>query len=504
MHFLKRYRLEIGFFAFIVFLFFLSRLYNISSLPIFTDEAIYVRWSQIARYDANWRFISLTDGKQPSFVWLTMVFMRFIQDPLLAGRLVSVFAGLGSTIGLFFLGRELFRNRWIGIASSLLYVVFPMALVYDRMALYESLVGMFAIWSLFLAALLVRTLRLDVALILGMVIGSGVLTKTSGFFSIYLLPFTLLLLDWRKKERISRLLRWGGLVAVAVFLAYTAHTLQRLSPFYHIIEQKNSVFVYPFREWFDHPFRFLVGNLRGVWDWFITYVTWPGFFLMVGAFFIERKFFREKILVVIWFILPFVALALFARLLYPRFIFFMILPLLPLAAYTIYSLYKRIKNKVVLGVCFVLLAFLPLRADYFIITDFSHAPIPVSDLGQYINGWPAGGGVKEILSFLEKEAAKGKIHVATDGTFGSLSTYIIEIYLGDNTNVEKNGIWPIPPEIPPGLLEKAEKMPVFVIFNQIQADRLPTWPLTFIAKYRKGTGDWYMSLYKVDTEKIRK
>ena len=324
MDFLKKYRFEIGFFALITILFFFSRLYKIDTLPLFTDEAIYVRWSQIARYDANWRFISLTDGKQPSFVWLTMTMMRFFNDPLLAGRLVSVFAGFATTIGLFFLGREIFKNRWIGLIASFLYVIFPMSLVYDRMALYDSLVGTFAVWGLFFAILLSRTLRLDVALVLSMVIGGGVLTKTSGFFNIYLLPFTLLLFNWTKKDKTLRLLRWVGLVIIVIFLAYAYYSLQRLSPFYHIIGEKNTVFIYPLHDWITHPFEFFYGNLQGVWDWFITYVTWPGFLLMLCAFLVDRKNFWEKLLLVTWFILPFVALALFARLLYPRFIFFMI------------------------------------------------------------------------------------------------------------------------------------------------------------------------------------
>src|SRR5258706_6489945 len=92
-------------------LFFFTRFYNILNLPIFTDEAIYVRWAQIASNDAAWRFISLTDGKQPMFVWIAMVLMKFIQDPLFAGRTVSVIAGFFSMIGLFFVGNELFKNN---------------------------------------------------------------------------------------------------------------------------------------------------------------------------------------------------------------------------------------------------------------------------------------------------------------------------------------------------------------------------------------------------------
>ena len=188
MGFIKKYLPEIFISVILIIVFFFTRFYHILAMPIFTDEAIYLRWAQIAKNDAAWRFISLTDGKQPLFIWLTMVSMRFIKDPLLAGRLVSVGAGFMTIIGLFFLGRELFKkNKWVGILSGFLYVIFPMALVYDRMALYDSLVGTFAVWGLYIAIFLVRKVSLDTALILGMTIGAAALNKTNGFFTLYLL-----------------------------------------------------------------------------------------------------------------------------------------------------------------------------------------------------------------------------------------------------------------------------------------------------------------------------
>ncbi|MBI2195608.1 MAG: glycosyltransferase family 39 protein [Candidatus Levybacteria bacterium] len=250
---LGKYKVEIIAALLLVPSYLFLRLYNIMSLPLFTDEAIYVRWSQIARFDASWRFISLTDGKQPSFVWLTMTIMRFVDDPLLAGRLVSVIAGLATMIGLYLLGRELFKNKWIGLVSSFLYLIFPMALVYDRMALYDSLVGMFMVWSLYLTVLLVRTVRPDVALILGMVIGGGVLTKTSAFFSVPLLFATYLIFDWRQKAN-ERLPKLVGLSLTAIIMAFAFYSILRLSPFYHIISDKPSVFYKNFQPFYGCDF----------------------------------------------------------------------------------------------------------------------------------------------------------------------------------------------------------------------------------------------------------
>src|SRR5882672_9043709 len=85
----------------IILLYFFTRLYHILTLPVFTDEAIYIHWSQIASDDASWRFISLTDGKQPMYVWIAIIFLKLFHDPLYASRMVSVVAGFFSMIGMF-------------------------------------------------------------------------------------------------------------------------------------------------------------------------------------------------------------------------------------------------------------------------------------------------------------------------------------------------------------------------------------------------------------------
>src|SRR3989344_5479332 len=242
---IKRNRLILLVMGAYVLLYLLTRLYNLTELPIFTDEAIYIRWSQIAKGDANWRFISLTDGKQPSYVWVAMILMRFFDDPLFAGRVVSVMAGFATLIGLFFLGREVFRKVWVGVVSSALFLIYPMALVYDRLALYDSLVGMFTVWSLFVQVKMVQTLQLHYAFIAALVIGGGMLTKTNAFSSIYFFPITLLLLTLKPKERLQTFFRWATLGAIMAGIAYLYYSVLRLSPFFRIIDEKNALFVFP-------------------------------------------------------------------------------------------------------------------------------------------------------------------------------------------------------------------------------------------------------------------
>lgn len=472
-----------------------TRLTNLTKLPIFTDEAIYIRWSQIGSRDANWRFISMVDGKQPLFTWIMMIFLRIIRDPLFAGRLVSVFAGFFTVIGMWLTTRELFKSQKIAYIASLLYILVPFGLMYDRMALYDSLSATASIWSLYLAILLVRRVRLDVALLLGMSLGLGVLNKTSGFLSLYMLPGTLILFDWTKNDRVKRLLRWVGLALVAAIICEGMYSILRLSPLYAMIGQKDTVFVYSFREWLTHPFNFLYGNIHGLFDWAIHYLTWPLFTTAILTGFALWKWPREKLLLLGWWFAPFFALAVDGRVLYPRFILFMVLPLMVLVAVGVVWIWDTFKHSIWRWALIILLFGGSLYTDYYIITNPLYAPIPEADAGQYIDDWPSGWGVPEVNAFLAEEATKGKVSVYTDGTFGLLP-YSVEIYLVDNPNMKIKGLYPITKDIPEEILVDAQDHPTYVVFNQSQF--IPMWPLKLIDQWQKGKRtDVFMRLYQV-------
>lgn len=499
--FLRKHKLAILILLTLTAVYLTTRLYNIMSLPMFTDEAIYTRWAQIAHNDSDWYFISLTDGKQPLFIWADLVLMYLVSDPLLAGRITSVVCGLFSVFGMFALGREVFKSKKVGLIASASYVIYSFALVYDRMALYESMVTMCFIWGTYLTVCLARKPRVITALGLAAVAGAGVLTKTSGFLTIYLLPFSLLLLDFSKKGRWTRLIKWGVLATVSTCIAYVMYYSLKVSPFFYIISQKNNTFNYPLSEWIKHPFTYTISNASSIIDWTITYVTIPVLLIAVLSFFIRKEKWREKIYLTLLFALPIMIPIVLGRILFPRYIFFMTMPVLVLGAYTMSVFYERVKSLPLKILVTTAVIIMWLRADFYILTNFASAPIPKSDLDQYINAWPSGGGYREMVNFMNEESKKGKIFVATEGTFGSLPTYSVEIYLGENKNIEKMGYYPLPPEIPQELLEKAKVMPVFFVFNETQNPPSDTWPIRKIAEFRKGNGNEYMRIYQVIVSK---
>ena len=502
MQYLAKHKFIFLALALLLVVYFVTRLITLTSLPIFTDEAIYVRWAQIAHDDAAWRFISLTDGKQPSYIWGAILSLELFKDPLFAGRMVSVIAGFFSVVGLFFSGREIFRNTKIGLLAAGLYVIYPFAMVYDRLAIYDSLVFMFMTWALYFTVLLIRHIRLDIAMILGMIIGGGMLTKSSANFAFILLPFSLLLFPFKKKIDKRKIGLWAVFATTAFILAQVMYSVLRLSPFYHIIGQKNLTFIYSFSDWFQSPFAFVWGNLDGLTTWLIGYVSIPFLLLAFASFVIKREFTREKLLLIIWFIVPFMALAFFGKVIYPRFIFFMTMPLILLGSFGLYYLMNYVKKLWIKIIILLVFTISWLYSSYFVITDFGNAPIPNSDKAQLYAAWPAGGGVIETIAFLEKEAAKEPIFVGTQGTFG-LMPYALEIYLAKNPNIKIQGYWPIEDNPPQELLDASKEKPTYIVFYQPCSSCGGTgiapasWNLEKIYQIEKDEKGAFYTLYQV-------
>ncbi|MBU0618981.1 phospholipid carrier-dependent glycosyltransferase [Patescibacteria group bacterium] len=481
-------------------LFLVSRLINLTLIPIFTDEAIYVRWGQIALRDAAQRYISLTDGKQPLLIWLFILFQHLPFDVLFSSRLVSVSAGLFSFILIGVISWWLWRDKRRAILTSLLYLIIPFFLFFDRLAIYDSLLAATMMLCLFLTFLLVQTLRLDVAFLFGVAIGLARLTKSSGLFAVYLFPASLILLNWPKKsqDRLRLVIRWLGLAAIAVVISEAMNTILRLSPFYHIIGLKNQTFIVSLAEFIKDPLIRFWGNLRGLSDWLLGFMTWPVIVAIIASLLNAKKHFRQKLFLFTWFIGPFMAIALFGKVIYPRFIVFMALALLPLAADGAVSVFDYLKKKTKrYKVSYLLLAVLiiPLTIDLKLLFKPALANIPATSKNQYISSWPAGGGVKEVVDFLRQKAETGPVFVATEGTFG-LMPFALEIYLQTEPRVEVRGYWPVG-EVPEEVLIIAQEKPAYFVFYQQKQPPPPNWPLELVAEYPKNEEPYALRLYKV-------
>ena len=489
----------IPFLAFLVPIYFLTRLVNLLIVPIFTDEAIYSYWAQVALHDPANRFISLEDGKQPLFIWLAAFSQKLISDPLVASRLISVFAGLGSMVGIYLLAKELFDEK-IARFSALLYIILPFTLLYDRLALFDSLLTMFCILTVFLSIKMAKDPRLDLALLNGITIGLGLITKSSASLYVYLLPVSLLLFDFKKSQIFQRLAKWGSLSALTVIISQVIFNSLRVSPLFYLINRKNHEFIRTLQEVLKNPFEHFLGNIESMLTWLIQYNGIPIILVLVATIsFSLLKKEKRTILLSIYIAAPFMAEAVFNKVLYPRFALFYFPFAIILIAYgTVLSLNLWHKFKRPVWLLWLVIIIYPLASSLMLLMDPPSSRIATADKNQYLNDWPAGYGVSQTVEILKEQTNNKKVYVGTEGTFGLLP-FALQIYFYGNPNIEVVGFWPVR-DIPQQVLEKAKTQKTYFVFNENQ--NLPDQPgnphLKLIAKYQKGTGSSFMHFYEIN------
>lgn len=415
--------------------FFATRLYQLDKLPIFTDEAIYIHWAKLAWRDAAWRFVSLTDGRQPLQTWATIPFLKLIENPLIAGRMFGVSSGFITLLGTMLLAAYLFRTRFAAYTAGLFIVFHPMFIFYDRMALVDSTVVGIYVWILLLSIITVRTLRLDSALIWGGIMGFGLLAKSSVrlFMAIPLFaPMLLPKASWRK------ILAYYALLAVAVCIAFLIYNIQRLSPFMHFIEQKNLTFVRTISQVISQPFNPTITNI-----WTIPYylASETGYFIalsgLVGLLWYAYKEWAGRY-IFLWFIVPYMVIAVFAVVLFPRYIAFMAIPLIIGYCYILTKASKR--WKIILVAAYLFAACYPV---WLTITQPPLRTFPPIDRGQYFESETVGNGINDIVFLLKETSKTQPVVVYTEGTFGLLP-YALDIYTSyDTPNITYKAKWPL-------------------------------------------------------------
>lgn len=460
--------------------YFLTRLINLEKFPIFTDEGIYIHWAKIAWHDASMRFISLTDGKQPLQTWATIPLLKlFPNQPLLAGRLFSVMTGFLSLLGISSLLFYLF-NKKTAFIGTLIYIITPYFLFYDRMALTDSAVNMGFIWVLFFSLLLVKNIRLDIALIFGLVGGLALLTKSSTQLFLVMAGLApLVILSEIKKDK-WKIINFYFLYLLVLILSFTIYNIQRLSPYMHYIGIKNTTFLMTKEEFFKTPFSLFWNNFRGVW---VNIIFESGFLLpffsLIGLILLIRKNLFLSLYFFLWFLIPFFIISSISKVIFPRYLIFFASLFAIFAAFAI----GNWKNKLSwLGL--VLLITVNLFFDYRIIFDQKNIIFPPIDRGQYIEGPPAGWGVKEIINFAIKKSQEKPVIILAEGNFGLIADMLNASLPRDGHRVSVKGFWPLEKKDLLGGQLLLDKNFVYAVFPH-RSDFPSDWPLKLIKKFEK-------------------
>lgn len=415
--------------------YFAIRLPNLTYQPVFADEAIYIRWAQVMKSEPTLRFLPVSDGKTPLFMWAMMPVFKVIADPLQAGRTLAVVSGFGTLLGVFLLGLVFF-NRRIALFSAFLVAVTPFIIFFDRMALVDTMLSAFVIWSIFLALLLVKYPRFDLAMVLGYFLGGGLLTKTPGMFNVVTVPLAALTMSFKPARRVGRVLKLGGFFIISILIGLGIYNILRLGPGFTNLNSRNSDYVRNPMDLLNNPLDPFLPHLGDVMGWWQLFFGYPLiFFILAGVVFAILKRNRYMLTILLIALIPTIIQMCLLRTFTARYFLFTIPPLLLTAAFGIDAILEKYRRQHLLtaGIILVLLIWpaVFMQKLYF---DIENAPLPRNERRGYLEDWTAGYGLREIANFLNNESTKGMIVVGTEGSFGTLPDGL-QIYFDKNTAV---------------------------------------------------------------------
>ncbi|MFA6017244.1 MAG: glycosyltransferase family 39 protein [Patescibacteria group bacterium] len=458
--------------VFLIFLYFLTRLTNLDKFPIFSDEGIYIRWAKVAWHDASWRFISLTDGKPPLQTWGTIPFLKFFPDnTLLAGRLFAVATGFVALVGIFSILFFLF-GKISAFIGSFLYIITPFFLFFDRISLVDSGVNAGFIWILFLTIILAKSRKLETALILGFVGGFFLLAKSTVQMFLMLGLFAPILFiekDWKKV--LKNALNFYLLFGLTFIIALVIYNVQRLSPFFQFVDKKNLTFVMSFDEFLKTPFGVFFNNIKltPLYIWWESGFVMP-LFAILGLVTLFKKDKRMAGYLFIWFLLPFIAIVFFTKVLFPRYMIFFGSLFLIFATYFLTIISKKLKTILIVLILITVSYF-----NYTIIFDYKNIPFPEVDRGQYIEGWPAGWGIKEFMNYARIKSQTKPVVIIAEGNFG-MAGDVLDVFLKRSDKITIKGYWPLGEEQLRENLLLLKDNTVYVFFSH-QTEFPDSWPL---------------------------
>ncbi len=428
--------------------------FHLDIIPVFADEAIYIRWAQLIKNVPTLRFVPLQDGKQPLFMWLLAFLLKFKQDPLITGRFLSVFFGLANSFVLSLLFEDLFHpsgrfSSRLFFLSFLITISLPFVFFFSRLALVDMSLSFFYSFGIYLFLLYWRYPRLDLAIITGFVFGLAWLTKSPGM--VLLSIATLWLIG--KTLRLKSIKILGHLLALFVTTELT-YGILRLSANYHMIGMRNKDYLFPISKFLRTPWDPFFPHLKDVVQFYWFYFTPFGFILLLVGFYLflrSRYVFKERFLIFLSFVfLPFFFTLVFARVFTARYLLYFSLPLSFLIVFSL----NQIKSKGLAKLFVGGLLLWGLSYNLLLATTPTQAPLPVEEYRGYLTDWTAGWGIKESANFFANQARNNRVVVGTEGYFGTLPDGLW-IYLDQQPNITIVG-GPVPvKDVPQNLLASA-------------------------------------------------
>ncbi len=386
----------------ILLLAFALRLINLTMLPIFYDEANYLRWAK-QTVDKGDLGIALNEVSTLQ-VWLIALFYQLSPSALWIGRFVSVGVGLLLVALCYRLSWQLYANKDIARLAALLYAVLPYALFHDRVAQNDGLLTLFVALVIWLSVRGIERPSLKYTLPLILAFGLAFLTKRSGILFFVVPGAALVILyGWPGLKQ-----RWRWLLGV--FVGFVGVTVPIVAISVGSGDQLAAQTIFSANSrWLD----IWAENARLLGDWFYRYFLFGSLiFLGVAMIKLIIRPRRQDIFLAVIALMPILFFAAVSVRWYPRYLLPAIFPLTILLAGQIFSVAQWLSQQIMsrtgrrLGPArsislLTAMIVLPMGSFAFaLLRDPINIALPEIDRWQYVSGWPAGYGLPEVAHYL--------------------------------------------------------------------------------------------------------
>lgn len=451
----KRYKLRNLIIFGLVIFYLVSHLPGLTSLPVFADESIYIRWAQLIIDDwQRYLFFPMNDGKTPLFIWLLVPFQFLFKDQLFAGRFLVVLVGLFQVLMNMKLIQVFGGKRKTQIMTGIFTTILPFWYFHHRMALMDGLLTLLiSVVFLFLTKISKNQTKLffDKSNLLattlaGVFFGLAILTKIPAVLFIPAFYFSIFLGD--KKDFIN-LKRSFIKVTFSILLGLSIFASLKFNPVFGQLFSRGGDFLFPISEIIGGAWKQTIASVPNYVNYFFVYLT-PGImiFLIAGLF---SKKHKTTAHVLFWsglfFIIPIALMgkAVYPRYLFPASLFFTLSAMMGLES-IILGVFgnskeektERLWKKSFVGVSVALLISNTIVSSInyiqLSILDSNNTPFVSSDTTQYLTEWSSGHGIKEVVSLIRSQEEIGKVAVATEGSFGTLPDGLLMYF--HRTNVD--------------------------------------------------------------------
>jgi len=426
----------------------LSRLVNLTKLPIFNDEAIYLDWGWKSLHTSAGLFYSLYDAKLPFLIWIFGTFENILYSPLLVGRLVSVLAGLLTLIGIYKVAKSL-ENEKVACLASALYIVIPLFAFFDRQALMESSITTAGIWSFYFLLKLLEIKKTKYSIYLGLIIGIGIFIKLQ---ALVFLTSIIVILIYKKLFKPA---------IVSIIISFIVISPLYFQKMFWASLTSNNRFMLSIPEVLGFPFSLWKNNILATINVSFFHLT-P--FIFILAIYGMYLFWKGKKGVLPTFFLTNIILVIFlSRSLNPRYLT-AFLALIPIFASRAILSFKKLLAFLT-GIIAILppvvitalLVFSPLT--YF---NFLDKMTAFSQKDSYVTNWTSGYGIPETVNYLNSQSKDKQIIVGVRLDAGNPESAMFTYF---NNSKEATPTYLDPQVLDKGLLNlRCLKSPIPVYF----------------------------------------